>query len=257
MNAVTVRYRTTVALDDVSCDIAPGQAVAVIGPNGSGKSTFLRVLGGLARPVAGSISFDGKPVTAFAPRDLARITAYVPQETAVLFEYSVREIVAMGRSPYLSAWGFESRDDRAAINAAIEMMDLGALADRSIVEVSGGERQRAMIARALAQRPAVLLMDEPAANLDLKHQIGLHALLDHLARTFGLTTVTVSHDLNAVAFCERLIVLHGGRRYADGPPTDILTEQLIADVYGCRVSIDRHPTAPGPRVTLNWRNHDA
>jgi iron complex transport system ATP-binding protein len=252
INNMTVRYGVTAALEDVSVEIARGESVAVIGPNGSGKSTFLRALGGLVRPASGSIVLDGSPLAVRAPRGLARLVAYVPQDTAVLFEFSVREIVAMGRSPYLSAWGFESRDDLAAIDDAIALMDLGELADRSILEVSGGERQRAMIARALAQQPAVLLLDEPAANLDLKYQVRLYALLDRLTRTRGLTTIIVSHDLNAVSSCNRLIVLRNGRLHGTGPPADVLTETLVEEVYGCRASIDTHPRTRAPRVTLDW-----
>ena len=252
INNMTVRYGATAALEDVSVEIARGESVAVIGPNGSGKSTFLRALGGLVRPASGSIVLDGSPLAVRAPRGLARLVAYVPQDTAVLFEFSVREIVAMGRSPYLSAWGFESRDDLAAIDDAIALMDVGDLADRSILEVSGGERQRAMIARALAQQPAVLLLDEPAANLDLKYQVRLYALLDRLTRTRGLTTIIVSHDLNAVSSCDRLIVLRDGRLHGVGPPANVLTETLVEEVYGCRASIDTHPRTRAPRVTLDW-----
>ena len=249
---MTVRYGATAALEDVSVDIARGESVAVIGPNGSGKSTFLRALGGLVRPASGSIVLDEAPLASRAPRDLARLVAYVPQDTAVLFEFSVREIVAMGRSPSLSAWGFESRDDLAAIDDAIALMDLDELADRSILEVSGGERQRAMIARALAQQPAVLLLDEPAANLDLKYQVRLYALLDRLTRTRGLTTIIVSHDLNAVSACDRLIVLRDGRLHGVGSPSDVLTQEMVKEVYGCHASIDTHPRTRAPRVTLDW-----
>jgi len=252
VQGLSVSYGRTTALANVTCAIAPGETVAVIGPNGSGKSTFLRALGRLVTPASGSVRVSGTPVSAWTPRDLGRVVAYVPQETAVLFDFSVREIVAMGRAPYLPSWGFESKNDRAAIERALANMDLEALAERSILEVSGGERQRAFIARALAQQPSILLLDEPTANLDLQYQASLHTLLDRLNRSQRLTIVTVSHDLNAAAFCDRVIVLHNGRLRVSGAPAEVLTERIIGEIYGCRVVVDRHPGGPEPRVTLQW-----
>jgi iron complex transport system ATP-binding protein len=198
------------------------------------------------------VTFDGRRLSSLTPRDRARRIAYVPQDTTIPFEFSVREIVAMGRAPYLSTWGFESADDLAAIDVAIDLMDLGRLVDRSILDVSGGERQRAIIARALAQRPSVLLLDEPGANLDLRYQIALHALLARMNREDGLTTVTVSHDLNAVAGSDHVIALAESRVRAMGPPDAVLTEAVIADVFGCRALIDAHPRTGRPRVTVEW-----
>lgn len=251
---MTVRYGGTAALADVSFEIARGETVAIIGPNGSGKSTALRALAGLVRPASGSATVEGSPVSVTAPRDLARLVAYVPQETSVPFDFSVRDIVAMGRSPYLPAWGFESRDDLAAVEEAIDLMDLGAFAERSILDVSGGERQRAMIARALAQHTPVLLLDEPAANLDLRYQADLYALMARLRRERGLTTVLVSHDLNAAASCRRVIVLLDGRVRRIGPPAEVLTAEMVAEVYACRALVDAHPTTRAPRITLDWEH---
>jgi iron complex transport system ATP-binding protein len=252
LDRVAVAYGPDAALHDATIDITAGAMTAVIGPNGSGKSTVLRVLAGLIEPAAGSVTFGGAPLPSLAPRDRARRIAYVPQDTTIPFEFSVREIVAMGRSPYISTWGFESRDDQAAIDQAIHLMDLGSLVDRSILDVSGGERQRAIIARALAQRPSVLLLDEPGANLDLKYQIALHALLARLNREEELTTVTVSHDLNAVAGSDHVIALKSGRIHAMGPPESVLTEATVADVFACRALIDAHPRTGRPRVTVEW-----
>ncbi|MFZ5862855.1 MAG: ABC transporter ATP-binding protein [Nitrospirota bacterium] len=252
LDRVTVAYGADAALHEITLDIAAHAMTAVIGPNGSGKSTVLRVLAGLITPDTGTVTFDGTPLASMTPRERARRIAYVPQDTTVPFDFSVREIVAMGRSPYLSAWGFESPDDLAAIEQSIHLMDLRSLVDRSILDVSGGERQRAIIARALAQRPSVLLLDEPGANLDLHYQIALHALLTRMNREHGLTTVTVSHDLNAVADSDHVIALANGRIRATGPPAAVLTEAVIADVFNCRALIDVHPRTGRPRVTVEW-----
>ncbi|MFZ5877159.1 MAG: ABC transporter ATP-binding protein [Nitrospirota bacterium] len=252
LERVTVAYGATSALREATFDVADGAMTAVIGSNGSGKSTALRVLAGLIEPTSGAVIFAGAPLQSLTPRERARRIAYVPQDTTIPFEFSVREIVAMGRSPYISAWGFESPDDQTAIDHAVALMDLGPLVDRSILDVSGGERQRAVIARALAQRPSVLLLDEPGANLDLKHQIALHALLARLNREEGLTTVTVSHDLNAVADSGHVIALKHGRIHAMGPPDAVLTETMVADVFTCRALIDAHPRTGRPRVTMEW-----
>lgn len=252
LERVMVRYGTATVLDAISLDIARGAMTAVIGPNGSGKSTLLRVLGGLIAPASGSATFEDQELTSLPPRERARRIAYVPQDTTIPFEFPVRDIVAMGRSPYLSPWGYESKTDEAAIEEAVDLMDLGRLVDRSILDVSGGERQRAVIARALAQKPSVLLLDEPGANLDLRHQVALHALLARLNRTDGLTTVTVSHDLNAMATADCVIALVDGRVRAMGSAGDVLTDSMIAGVFGCRAIIDPHPRTGQPRVTVDW-----
>jgi len=226
--------------------------VALIGPNGSGKSTLLRVLAGLLTPSAGSAAFNGADLRSWLPRERARHIAYVPQDTAIPFEFTVREIVAMGRAPYLPPWGFETASDLTAIDEAIALMDLEPLVDRSILDVSGGERQRAIIARALAQQPSVLLLDEPGAHLDLRYQVMLHRLLARLNRENGLTIMIVSHDLNAVAASQRVIVLLNGRVAVTGPPNVVLTERVIADVFGCRALVDPHPRTGSPRITVEW-----
>jgi iron complex transport system ATP-binding protein len=252
IDRATVRYGDATVLDGVSFDVRRGETIAVIGPNGSGKSTLLRVLAGLVAPTFGSALCGGRPLAQMTPRERARQIAYVPQDTSVPFEFAVRDIVAMGRSPYLSPWGFESPEDLAAIDEAIALMDIEPFQQRSILDVSGGERQRAVIARALAQKPSVLLLDEPGANLDLRHQVALHTLLARLNRSAGLTTITVSHDLNAVAASNRVIALVGGRIRAMGPPAQVLTEATIRDVYDCRAFVDSHPGTGAPRVTVDW-----
>lgn len=252
LERVTMRYGATTVLDALSLDIAEGTMTAIIGPNGSGKSTLLRVLGGLIHPVSGVARFSEQDFATITPRARARRIAYVPQDTTIPFEFSVRDIVAMGRSPYLSPWGYESPSDEAAIAEAMGVMELGDLADRSILDVSGGERQRTVIARSLAQQPTVLLLDEPGANLDLRHQVAFHALLERLNRETGLTTITVSHDLNAMAGSHYVIALLNGRIHAQGAPGQVLTEPVIADVFGCRAIVDPHPRTGQPRVTVEW-----
>lgn len=248
----TVRYGAAAVLDAVSLTIHRGETIAVVGPNGSGKSTLLRVLAGLVEPTVGSATLQETPLSRMTARDRAQQIAYVPQDTTIPFEFSVRDIVGMGRSPYLSPWGFESGEDEAAIQEAIDLMELAPFAARSILEVSGGERQRAVIARALAQKPSVLLLDEPGANLDLRYQVALHALLARLTRSAGLTTVTVSHDLSAVAASDRIVALVDGRVRAMGPPDRVLTEPIIRETFGCSALVDSHPRTGQPRVTVDW-----
>lgn len=252
LDRATVRYGEATVLDGITFDIRPGERIAVIGPNGSGKSTLLRVLAGLIEPTVGSALYQGAPVARMAPSQRAQRIAYVPQDTSVPFEFSIRDIVAMGRSPYLSPWGFESREDEAAIDEAIDLMELGPFEDRSILDVSGGERQRTVIARALAQNPSVLLLDEPGANLDLRHQVALHHLLTRLNHAAGLTTVTVSHDLNAVAASNRVVALAGGCVRAIGTPDRVLTEALIGEIFDCRAVVDSHPRTGQVRITVDW-----
>lgn len=254
LERVTMRYGASTILDSISLDVARGSMTAIIGPNGSGKSTLLRVLGGLIHPVSGVARFGDTDLAAIPPRDRARKIAYVPQDTAIPFDFSVRDVVAMGRSPYLSPWGYESREDEAAIERAIDAMELGDVADRSILDVSGGERQRTAIARSLAQQPTVLLLDEPGANLDLRHQVAFHAMVERLNRTAGLTTVTVSHDLNAMAASHCMIALLKGRIHTQGSAGEVLTAGVITDVFGCGALIDPHPRTGRPRITVEWND---
>jgi iron complex transport system ATP-binding protein len=226
-------YREREVLRDVDLAAQAGEVVALIGPNGAGKSTLLRVLAGLLRPDAGSVTIDGTDVTALDRRSIARHIAVVPQVFETLFPFTVREIVTLGRTSRLGPFGTLGADDARAVARALE--DIGAtdLADRRIDRVSGGERQRAVLAMALAQEAGVLLLDEPTAHLDPTHQ---RATLDRvvtLARARGLAVVAVLHDLNlAAAFASRVVLLVDGAVIRSGPPSQVITAELVSAVFG-------------------------
>lgn len=235
--------------DGLSLAVAPSEFLGVIGPNGSGKTTLLRLLSGVAAPEAGEVRLLGRPVRAIAPRERARLVAVVFQETRVLFNFSVLEIALMGRAPRLGRWGLERPEDFAAARAALREMDLADQEDKPLQELSSGERQRALIARALAQEPRILLMDEPTAFLDLKHRLQIYEILVRLNRDRGLTVVTTSHDLNLAArYGSRLVLLHCGRLAADGPPATVLTPGRIREVYETDARVERDPMTGAPYV---------
>ena len=232
---------------DLSLRLAPGEMAGIIGPNGSGKTTLLRILGGLLGPDRGEVSLAGRPVRAWRPRERARLLALVPQESQILFNFSVLEVVLMGRSPHLGLLGLERPRDFAAARDALHEMDLEGLEDRPLRGLSSGERQRALIARALAQQPSLILLDEPTAFLDLKHRLQIHEILGRLNGRDGLTVVSVSHDLNLAAlYFSRLILLHRGRIAADGPPAEVLTAERVRQVYETEARIERDPETGAP-----------
>jgi iron complex transport system ATP-binding protein len=248
---VRFRYVLEWVLLDFYLEIQEGEIIGLIGPNGSGKTSLLKLLAGLLRPQQGMIDFKGNNLLTKSPREMARQVGLVPQENQLLFPYTVGELVLMGRYAHQAGWGWDSPEDLQIAGQAMKAMDIAHLGNRTVQDISGGERQRAIIARALAQRPAVLLLDEPTAFLDINHQMEIYAVLKGLNHDYGVTVVLVSHDLNlAGQYCDRLVLLHEGRAYRTGRPEEVLTPEHIRAVYGCEVLIDRHPMAGTPRVTL-------
>ncbi len=220
-------------LRGVTFSVRPGEAVALVGPNGAGKTTLLRALAGLV-PHGGQVHLDGWPAARMAPRERARRVALVRQQTALGVDFTVREVVAMGRAPHVGWAARLGAADAAAVDAALAATDLVALAGRSARRLSGGEQQRVALAQALAQDAPCLLLDEPTAHLDVRHQIDLLARARALADS-GRTVVAALHDLDrAAAFARRMLVLHCGRLVADGPPESVLTPALLAAVFGVR-----------------------
>ena len=235
--------------DGLSLAIPAGTFTGVIGPNGSGKTTLLRLLAGLLRPAGGCVLLDGQSLADLPPRQRARSLAIVLQEPSLLFNFSVLEIALMGRAPHLGLFGLEQQDDFAAARRALAEVDLEGCADRPVQELSSGERQRAFLARALAQEPRGLLLDEPTAFLDLKHALELYEILKRLNRSRGLTVVTVSHDLSLAArYAGRLVLLDRGRIAADGPPDEVVTPQRLREVYGTEAEVLRDPATGAPVV---------
>jgi len=226
-------YGEREVLRGVDLVVRAGELVALVGPNGAGKSTLLRVLAGLLGPSSGAVAIDGVDVAALDRRAVARHIAVVPQVFETLFPFTVREIAALGRTSRLGTFGTLGSDDARAVSRALDDIGAGDLADRRIDRISGGERQRAVLAMALAQEAGVLLLDEPTAHLDPAHQRATLERVVSLARVRGLAVVAVLHDLNlAAAFATRVVLLADGSVVRDGPPAHVITPELVARVFG-------------------------
>ncbi|MCE7079891.1 ABC transporter ATP-binding protein [Streptomyces sp. ST2-7A] len=242
---VTVRGRNLV--DGVSLAVAPGEVVGLVGPNGAGKSTLLRTLYRALRPTSGRVLLDGADVWATPGKALARRLATVLQETAGDFELTVHDVAAMGRSPHKRAFAGDDARDRDIILSSLRELGVEHLARAPFSRLSGGEKQRVLIARALAQRAGTMILDEPTNHLDLRHQLDTLRLV----RRIGVTAVVALHDLNlAAAFCDRICVLHAGRAVAEGPPARVLTPEMLAGVYGVEAEVAEHPRTGVPQVTV-------
>jgi iron complex transport system ATP-binding protein len=234
---VSFAYAGASVLRNVSLSLAPGEFVGLIGANGSGKTTLLRVLLGLLTPSTGEVRVGGTPITSLSRREIALRATMVQQEARIDFAFTVREIVAMGRTPYLGRFKPESGPDRAAIQRAMRATDTLKLADRSVMELSGGERQRVHVARALAQEVQAMLLDEPTANLDLAHQLEILQLVANYARQ-GNSALAAIHDLSlATRFCDRLLLLSAGEIVAAGKPADVVTEVNLVRFFALRSRI--------------------
>jgi iron complex transport system ATP-binding protein len=218
-------------VDQVTLRGRQGDFIGVIGPNGAGKTTLLRLLGGTLQPSSGSVMLDGRPVNKMHPRDIARFIATGPQDPRLDFTFSVRQVVLMGRHPHLGRFEVESQHDFDIVEAAIDQLGIADLADRIVTTLSRGERQMVFIAKALAQEPRVVLLDEPLAALDIRHQLEVLALFHHLSRQ-GLIVIAVLHDLNLAArFCDWVMLMDNGRKVATGTPREVLTVQNMQDTY--------------------------
>jgi iron complex transport system ATP-binding protein len=250
--AVTAAYGPRVVLHECSFAIGSGEIVAIVGPNGAGKSTLLRVLAGLLHPGTGVVALDGHDVRTMSRSALARRIAVVPQIFDTLFPFTVREVVALGRTARLGAFGRASADDLAAVERAIGELELESFASRRIDRLSGGERQRAVLAMALAQETDVVLLDEPTVHLDPGHQLATLELLRLLASRRRLAVCAVLHDLNlASAFATRIVAMSDGRIVREGTPLEVLETDLIKAVFGEGLEVvarDGHP-AVLPRMS--------
>ncbi len=231
----------TPALRDVNLDVASGESLALIGPNGSGKSTLLKVTSGVLRPRMGSVRLDDTPLTELAARRIARRLAMVAQERPMGFDFTVREVVAMGRIPHSRRFAPASAEDRRAIEHALDLADVRGLADRSIRAVSGGERQRVFLGMALAQEPDALLLDEPTTHLDLHHQIQFMSIVRERAR-MGITVLVAIHDLTLAAqTADRIALMSEGRIVVTGAPREVLTAPNVQRVFDVEAVVGEHP----------------
>jgi len=240
LDGVTYRYpgASQDALTDVSLSVGPGEFHAVLGPNGSGKTTLVRIALGALSPLAGCADVDRRPASMWPRQDLAKLVGVVPQREDNLFPQRVRETVLLGRYPHLSLWGRERAADHAAVDRALAACDAQHLADRWLWTLSGGEYQRVRVARALAQEPKLLVLDEPGMSLDLKHEMGLFELVLGLVQTEGLGVLMITHDLNLAArFADSLLLLESGRTVASGPPAQVLTQETVETVFSWPVAM--------------------
>jgi iron complex transport system ATP-binding protein len=243
-------YKDRAVLHRVSLQVERGEMIGILGPNGSGKTTLLKILSAVLRG-QGVVKLNGKDIEVYGRRELSRIFAVVQQDAHVNFPYTAAEIVLMGRASYHSPFALEGKKDLEIARASMELTDSLVLANRYLHELSGGEKQRVMIARALAQEPEILLLDEPSAFLDLKHQVQVFELLRRLNRERGLTIVAALHDLNLAAlFFPRLMMLSDGKIYRDGTPPEVLTEETIEEMYGVRVRVEQDPTSKRPQLFI-------
>jgi len=234
---VTVRYGSTPAISSMSEEIGPGEWVGLIGPNGAGKTTLLSAVAGLV-PHEGDIRVDGAIVSSLSPKRLARLVAYVPQQPVLPADMTVGQYVLLGRTPNIGYFGFESAADRRVCGELVDSLDLGPMSQRPLATLSGGEMQRLVLARALAQEAPVLLLDEPTSALDLGRRVEALELVDTLRKERGLTVLSALHDLTlAGQFAERLILLAGGRAVVTGKPDEVLTERSLTGHFGAHVRV--------------------
>ncbi len=248
---VGFRYDGRFTLKEIDLDIHKGEFLGVLGPNGSGKSTLLRLMDGLLIPQEGEVRFRDRPLASRKRKGLAKEVAFVAQESVFRFTFSVLEVVLMGRAPHLGRLQFEGKTDIDTALHSLETMNALDLAERSIHELSGGEKQRVLIARALAQEPQVLLLDEPTSFLDIKFKREIFDLLSSLNKRDGLTIVVVSHDIDLAAhYCQRLIMLKDGYLFSVGTPEATITAANVESVYDCPVLVDRNPATGSPRVNI-------
>ena len=240
----TIRYDGTAMpqLDGATLSVAAGECVAIVGPNGAGKTTALRALLGLAPLTAGAARIDGRDVGSWARGSVATVVAAVSQREEPAFPITVRDTVAMGRYPHLGPWRAAGAKDRDAIARALRRTDMEPLSDRWVQTLSGGEWQRVRLARALAQEPRALILDEPTASLDLRHEMELFELVHELVRQDALAALIVTHHLNAAArFADRLVLMSGGRIVASGTPAEVLQPARLAEVFGWPVGVHYLP----------------
>ena len=244
-------YGAQFNLKEINLKVARGEVVGIIGPNGSGKTTLIRAMSRMLKPQKGMVFFEGKDVGSMGLKELAVNMAVVSQ-SADTAGMTVEEFVLLGRTPYFNRFQFlETKKDLESAEKAMRLTDIYKLKDRSMVQMSGGERQLALVARALAQEPKALLLDEPTTHLDIAHQVVILDLVKRLNKELGITIIVVLHDLNlASEYCERIVLMNEGRIYKVGSPEEVLTYQIIEAAYNTVVIVERNPISSKPYVLI-------
>jgi len=249
--SVCYNYDIITAVDNVSLSLESGEFVGILGPNGSGKTTLLRVLTGALKPWAGTVLLDGEEVHKMRPKLVAQKIAVVAQNGYIPFPFSVLEMVMMGREPHMARLSRESPQDMDIVFEAMEATGVTHLAERSVLDLSYGERQRVVIARALAQEPGILLLDEPTSHLDPGYRMEIMDIFKSLTRRKNIGVLAVLHDVNlASVYSDRLIMLNRGKKVAEGLPWEVVTKEIMKSVYGVRAVVRKHPVVGCPQVML-------
>lgn len=249
VKAVFFRYQKDWVLNNISFQVKKGEFLGIIGPNGSGKTTLLKILYRLLSPECGEVLLESRSLQKMDRIEISKKIGVVAQETHILFPFRVIEVVLMGRNPYMRHLIFETKKDLEIAKRAMELTEISSLSDRFIDELSGGERKRVFIARALTQEPEIILLDEPTANLDMHHQIDFLNLIQSLNKEKGLTIIMATHDINISSeFCNRIILLQNGNIFKMGTPSEVITQENIEKVYGCKVLVDKNPFSGMPHI---------
>lgn len=234
-------YGKKLVLDEVSFNVKKGEFISIIGPNGSGKSTLLKTLNNIYNPWKGKIIIKGRSIKELKKKELARVMALVLQDNNIDYEFTVEEIILMGRHPHKGRFEKENKNDYKIIEESLEMTNTTYLRNRIITEISGGEKQRVMIAKALAQRPEIILLDEPTSHLDINHQIEILKLLKDLNKEKGTTIILVIHDINlGIRYSDKVIMLNEGKIIDIGNPEDVITKENIELSYNIKVEIEKN-----------------
>ena len=261
-DSLTVAYGAKTVLHNISLEVQPGEILALIGPNGTGKSTLIRAISGVIDIKSGSIFANEQNLASLNASQRAKILSVVPQARQLGGAFTVEQAVMMGRTPYLNWLGQEGDADKAAVKLALERTSLETFADRPIAQLSGGEQQRVLLARALAQSTPILLLDEPTNHLDLQHQTNLLSIVKRLAKEKNLTVLVAMHDLNLVSFfADKVALLANGTLDCIGTPEEVIRAENISAVYQTPVEIVKHPVTGAPIIfpqgVLNQKNSEA
>jgi len=250
INNISLIYRNISVIKNISFKVKMGEFFVIIGPNGAGKTSLLKIIAGLVKFDQGQVNINGRNIKSYTRRNLSQILAIVPQQIEIGFPFSVEETVIMGRTPHLGILGMEGQNDYDIAREAMEFTETAHLAERKLHQLSGGELQRVIIARAICQQPEIILLDEPTTGLDPAHQLKIMDLMEKFRKERGTTIIMVSHDLNlASMYGDRLLLLKGGRVVKTGESRSVLERELLESSYGCSIQVDESPVGQVVRVT--------
>lgn len=255
VDKITFSYNQNKVIKEITMSVDKGDFVGVIGPNASGKSTLIKNLARTLQPIKGVVYLSNQLLNKYSAQELAKKMAVVPQNTNIDFSFNVYDIIMMGRTPYQKRWSKLKQSDRKIVKQVMELTDTYKLKDKIINQLSGGEKQRVIIARALAQQPEILILDEPTASLDINYQAEIYDILEYLNLKLGLTIITVSHNLNLTAqYCQKIFLINSGQIYAEGTAVEVLTAKNIAQVYQAEVQVKKNKLTQKPIITLLPQN---